>query len=365
MYRLFSASAGEPKSLYHFPRMTYLREQMAINVGRLTELRRKFPRPIKNTHPLSRLLSSLTTPFEGNLDLYRSGVEREMGRVTGLLGMSSSQHHGSGYVADDLFYKDAVEIVIAHAEEFDLGAFWQGWADAMPIRVLSHPIASLDLLELDGRVGASEPYQLATVAVNVPMLACQYQMWRASKRLTPNEPSTVNHFLNAVPLTNAVRSHLDVAFINLVLVRNRVFAEMGLSGKPDLNFAQLSLTGIGQDITDDYCTRISKQALTAGQLAANLPVLYAGSAWDVWQLPKGLRTNQVVWALVAARIDAAGFLLKHLADTGNGRLIPELTLIQRDLVQLSNERWFTNGLAATVQDVLVRKLNDEIINRLP
>lgn len=365
MYRLFSHSGALPQPLYSFPRMTYLRERMDVNLGKLIELRRKFPRPVKNTHVLSRLLENLTSRFEGNLDIYRSQVEREMGRLTGILDFSSSLHHGDGLVAKDCFYKDTVEIVIAHQEEFNLAAFWNNWADAEPVRVLSHSLRSLDLIELDGRVGTDQRYDLAVITVNVPMLACQYQMWRASKRLTPTEPSTVNHFLNALPLTNAVKSHLDVAMTNLVSDQFKVKAPSSWSGKPDLNFAQLELTRIGVEVAEDFAERIRKQALSALQLAVSLPTLYSGNAYWTWRLPEGPKTNQVVWALAAARLDAAGLLMTYMKQTGNARLIPELTQINRDLVQLQNQHWFTNSLSPLVVDTLTSVLKRQVVEQLP
>src|SRR5690606_10804628 len=114
-----------------------------------------------------------------------------------------------------------------------------------PIKVMVHPYTDLTVVEL----GVMNSFKssgggLAIVNIDIPMLAIQWAMWKSTY---PN--TTMEMFLTAVPLANAVKSHLDVALFNIVCASIGVLPKLTVSS--NLPFAQTPTNGHVEEIARD------------------------------------------------------------------------------------------------------------------
>lgn len=359
MYKLFNEVSGNHGMVFGYPKMDYIQSVLGLSVKRLVDYRREYVGFVDSDHLLVKVLYALTIPYTGDDVRYVATVEQRMAEFSGLLHFTSAAFKGRVHYPGVLYGKEAYEVLIASDEEFPIAGFAQHWQDARPIRILSHYRTDLSVETLDGKSETNGAGAVVAV-VNIPMLALQYQHWRKSPYAGVGEVKKgMREFLFAYPLTNAIYSHLDVAILNRLLAL--------YAGKPTtdsrrrLPFYTTSVEREIDYVLNQCINNITKTKMDFEDILRNIPMFDQPSALQVIQTRKIPYTQQVVWALIAARIDVTGLLLRVGAETNNERNTAEITQITRSLIQAKSSKVLEIGMAPVFSQFIRRKIDLDIM----
>lgn len=364
MYNLFTSLAGTSAASFAFPAYDYIRSAMLKDIDRLVDFKRTFPKAVRSDHLLVKTLQSLNITFDGNIDIYRSFVEARTTQFSGGLGYTSDYYRGKPFYGSKAqFYGNkTVEIIIATDEDFDLKGARLTWKSWRPVRVLAHPRSDVTIETLDGSNTFSES-GICVIEVNIPMLACQYQLWKEEQRMMNVEiPRNVGHFIMMYPLTNAVYSHIDVSIFNR-MSRRLLNEPVGQADR----YVPFYVTDYSKRI-DDHCVdslnRFIRNPMPWKDVLKNIPCLIDENMYNVVRLPKMNRTAQVIWAMTAARLNMTTFLLALRKRSKDFKNTEEVTLIKRALVNLDTGKLLHNGLPASLSKWFESYIDNRIIHFL-
>ena len=359
MFQLFSRANVFDNSPFQYARMDFLRDRLSENYQKFIDLRKWSTGRLDSSHLLRAILSGLAVEFKGDLQEYIARVGGAERRVIPGLGITSSYSRGRLFT-EGVFYDCPEIIVAAPSFEWNVMDLWRNWKDMAAVTVLAHPITELDIVELGviNNFGTTAELDLAIVAVDVPLLAAQWVMWKAA-----NPDGTPEHFLTQVPLANALKSHLNVAMFN------RVQATMGIKPfikvRSNLTFAQMDLSGPAGEIAKTVVANITSKAMNEGQILASIPVPFGTNYLDSVNFPDVSPTYQVLWADQAYKMGPASVVLEAAKYTGYDRILDVVRVIQRTLIQNGETKTLSNGLTTATTMLLTDRLASLVVNRLP
>jgi hypothetical protein len=240
-----------------------------------------------------------------------------------------------------VFYGDDVEeVILLTTDDFDINDIKTRWEDISPIRFLSHPKTDLTMILPLGR-GYSQERGTGVVAINLPMLACQYRQWlaRELKKGVDAEFSTKRtsmQFVGSYPLPNSLESQLDVAYYN------RLRAIFYSADTPSIDESHPFFLNMFEADTNEGLGKLIEMALRKRlsfiELLEILSPISANSLREVVALPKIPTTRPVIWAMTVARLPTIAFLLHWAEVTGHHRSHQEINQIKRSLRRLASDK---------------------------
>jgi hypothetical protein len=360
MYNLFTHVPTNRAASYTYPVFTYIQRTMSTDIDKLINYRRANPKAVKSDHLLVRTLQSINIPYDGNLEIYRGYVEARTAQFTGGLGYTSNLYKGKPFHGRSAaFYGGkTVEIIIATEDDFNLKKAKVEWMDWRPVRVLAHPRSDISIETIDGTNKFSES-GICVIEVNIPMLACQYQMWKETQRQAGVEvEQDVRHFVTAFPLTNAIYSHLDISIFNRL--SRRLFKEKVGQAERAVPFYTVNFERQIDSHCKDMIERFVKNSLNWDDILRNIPSLKDGDMLNVHRLPKMVRSNQVIWAMVAARLNLISFLVKLRDKAKHYTSVDEVIELRRSLITIESGKLLTSGLPATLSTYFEKFIENRI-----
>jgi hypothetical protein len=358
MYNLFNSKSNIRATSYAFPLFDYVRRILLRDINKLLRYRRLNSKAVRSDHLLVRTLQSFNIPYKGNIEIYRGQIETRTNQISGNLGYTSTFQRGKVFFGKNAnFYGNkTVEIVIATSDDFDLTDADINWPTWRPIRVLAHPRSDINIEVIDGTNTFSES-GLAVLEINLPMLACQYQLWKESRN-TDDALQDVAQFVTAYPLTNAIYSHLDVAIFNRM--SKLLFKEPYGTSKVAVPFFTTDSTSFLDKYLKDIIGRFTKTSLTWEDALRNMPSLIDDDMLNVHRLPKMPMSQQVIWAAVAARLNVVSFLVK-LRDVGKHHTsVNDVIILRRSLITLETGKLLSSGLPSTVSEYFEKFIQNRI-----
>lgn len=337
MYSLFNITPGVSFGVMRHAKWMYLDPALKRNVETVISYYRRSPFAVKSQHFLVRLLHAITTPKSQELLRYYDNVDTSALNIAMTLGMTSPISRGQLF--NGVFYgKGNAEILIADNTSFDPIAANKDWENLEPIRVLRHPRSDLNM-NIPNGINTGMEKGLVVVVVNITMLALQYRAFRRAENqhsfMSGGNERSIMQFLHMYPLTNMVKSHMDVVMFNRMdrLVRGLPFGEATVKHpfylidySKELNIFHENTIQSLKDTTKGFYDTLR-----------SIPAVTEDSLIEVMRVPDVAATRQVVWALVAARLPALNFLFrmaKKGPSTKNGM---EVNQIKRRLLQLRTE----------------------------
>lgn len=359
MYQILNPTGRFDRSPFHYARMDYLKGRVEENLAKYREVRRVIPGRMDSSHLLMKILLNLAVPFSGDLTRYMAECEGAAKRLCSGLGISSSFSKGDVFT-EGLFYPECPEIVIySRNHEVTAMDLWKDWRSVTPIKVLCHPISQMTIVEL----GAKNPIKLsgrdlAVISIDIPLLAGQWKMWQAAN---PGKP--IEEFVTCVPIVGMMESHLNVAFFNKLQVKLGIRKAVTVNG--NLVFAQTPVDQHADALIDEVIDKVSNKKMTGNQILDSIPALYGPTYLTSVTLPSMSPTNQVIWALIAQKMEAAAVVLEFGKLAGYDRMLHELTVIRRFLIENASDQILSNGLTTAVSTMLVERLNTLVVERLP
>jgi len=352
MYQLFNTESRLRQTNIATFGLDYVkRELMSTQVGRYKQLRATNPGYLKSDHVLQKILGMVDIPFDGDLPDYYLRVSSIVDRLAGQMGFCTAGHHGRVRNHSHFYGKGVNEVIIAIADdEVTPGQIWFNWRNMSPVRVLSHPIMGCGIIELDGTndikglpVGAT-----AVLEVNIPLLACQYHLWRmATASLAPEGfVFPVAHFLTQIIIPNILPSHLDVAVGNTL--HHLIGGDGYVKVESAMPFYTADLYPKLEKGLNDLATRFINQTLYYKDILSNIPVFGSDTLIQTVRMPDIAYTNQAIWALTMARLPVIAMLLKFDQLAKNMKNDADRNRIRRSLTEAESGKYLVNQLPSDV-----------------
>lgn len=352
MYTLFNNGSRLKQTNVATYGLDYVkRELMKNQVERYKEYRSINPGYLKNEHILQRLIGMIDIPFLGDLPDYYLRVGTIVNRIAGQMGMVCSAHHGRINNQSYFYGKGVNEIIIAIADDsLTPSDIWFNWRNLSPIRVISHPVMGCTVAELDGNqeLKGLKPGATAVIEINIPLLACQYHLWRmATAGMSPSGTLLPTaHFLTQVVLPNMISSHLDVAVLNTL---------HSLTGADEYVFMDTNLPFFMADYFPkleaglvELMGRFSRETYLYAEILRNIPVFGNDNLLETVKLPDIAFTNQSIWALMIARLPVIAMLLRFDELSRNSKNDADRNRIRRSLMEAESGKYLVNGIPADV-----------------
>lgn len=359
MYNLFSRRNRFDDSPFQFARMEYLKSRIDQNYQSLATLRESYAGRLDSSHLLIKLLMNLNVEFSGDLISYMESVDLAAKRLCSMLGITSSFSRGAMFT-EGVFYPDCPEIII-YARNQSIGAMdlWKDWRSVESIRVLRHPIDSLRVIEpaVMNEVNIASP-SLAIILIDIPLLAGQWKLWQSG-----NPSGTLESFITQVPLVAMVKSHLNVALFNRLLVKSGLKVTSSVSS--NLPFAQTPLENHLDDLIDEILEKVTNKTMTANQTLSSIPVPYKTNYLDEVDCPETTPTHQILWALIASKIEKAAFSIHVGSKTSYSRMLNDITAIRRTIIVAREDKILSSGLSTSAETMIKTELNQLVISKLP
>lgn len=350
MYTLFNeviwGSSGVTST---YPKYEQALKGLRLNLERVVKYNRMYPRATDSNHFLVKLLTSLNVPLGMDVNIYRDRVTEAAEGLGMALNLTSSLSRGRVFSPGVFYGKGSYEIIIAHGEDWDLTNINEEWEDYRPVQFLTHPKTDLGMDLPDGRQNSAE-VGLTVMLVNVPMLACQYRMWRLREWSRNNEAQrTKMQFVASYPLTNSLHSQIDIAILNR-FQRRYNGAPVGRS----LLSHSFGLTDWYNHVDyalDQVAVDFRKRKMSMDQALMWIKGVSHWTLRDAVRIPRMAPTRQVTWALGMARASLVKFLLDWTLETDNNRNKQYANIIQLETSRLLNDSALRGALPQIVYKI--------------
>lgn len=358
MHTSFNRVNGFDDSPFQYARMTYLQDRVAENLKKYTDLRKGISGRINSSHLLMKLLSALTTEFRGDLLTYIERVTTDCERICGTLGITSSYSRGRIHT-EGHFYDGCPEIItFVRSERWMWMDLWRDWRSLSAIEVLEHPITDLTIFEPGVMNAIKIPTpDVAVVNIDIPLLACQWRLWKASNPYETNE-----HFITSVLLPGMMKSHLDLVMFNKMVVKCGLREDCNI--RSNLLFGQTSVNSHADDIIDDAYSKIAAKRMSANQILSSIPVLYYYNALDAGEFPNTTPTHQILWAILTQKETRAALVLAFGELAGQDRMVATIAKLKRTSLLAGEDKYFSTGQSTGSAQYLEARFNKFVRSKL-
>lgn len=324
------------------PEFRRIRDGLLANYKRVLQYHFDNPRAVPNGHLLIRLLMSLNVSITLEPEIYNDKVRDVALYVAKALKMTTVLSEGQAFTPGVFYGQHVTEIIWGHIDDYDTSQLRDNWRSLQPVRVLYHPKTDL-AFEVPNGKHSSEEAGMAAIAVNIPMLASQYRMWRLEQiRLNVDSQRSIAQFLMELPLPQMLPSHVDIALMNRLI---GTFFGIELPVIPPHHTFYIT----------DWCKdidRMNKQLLrfmagkpfTFDAIVSMMPVAFAEDLHEHLTLPDLSFVRQVQWAAVVSRLALVTFLVQFTDTTNNQANRQYLNYLRRYLLQMDIGRMLEAGL---------------------
>jgi hypothetical protein len=333
----------------------YVKQGLRANVAQVISYYRANPQAVVSDHLLVKIIQSMDLPFSVGYDRYYALADASALDLAMVLKLTSSLYKGQ--VWDGVFYgPGSQEILIAHTGEFDYNKVQKEWMNVSPVRVLRHAKSDLYLNLPDGKRNTDES-GVAVIAINIPLLMCQYYWFRQAYFLPNyNEPDTRTDmmFVHMYVLPNMLFSHLDYALFNRIQKLSR-HEQLGQS------LRRHPFMQINYDSKVDQCYKavlenLHRQEKNFTGILQNVPAVIRPEMEQVMHVPDMAPTRQVMWALALSRFPALDFVLSQAKRSPQTKNQSEVDLINRTFLFWKNARIFEGIMPADMQADVIEEI---------
>ena len=326
-----------------YPQMDYIRKRLHENASKLRSHYLSAGYNVASQHPLVGIIGSMNVPLTMEPNRYRdhiSDLSASIGRnfgITSAIQNSPLRHHGWIYGGN---VKESYILLEREFSDVDLRL---NWRNLQPVRVLRHTKTDLDLTIYTGKPTSNET-GFASLEIDIPMLLCQYRMWRLEEnRKSPELQESTMQFVFKYPLVNLTQTHADVAFLNRVIAT--------VNGEAYTKSIQRNSIALAtpETFTDPVINQLVRTLLSAPlrftDILKSIPLPFSGNAYEFFKFPRYPNTRQIRWAMFLAIIPIIGLLVRCSYATSNGSNKTWINEILIDIKRMKNDRILEGGLS--------------------
>lgn len=356
MYTLYNDPLGYNSGHISLPKFNYILNAQEGNLKKTISYYRNANFATKSDHLLVRLLQSLPSGRGIPIMHYRYMIEDLVDELAQTLSLTSSTSYGKAIKPGVFLGDDSEEVIILTTENFSTSNLQNTWDDLEPIRFLKHPKSDLGLRIPLGE-GYSDEVGPSVILINLPMLACQYKLWRESIEDMEYQ-ETVMQFLVKYPIANSLNSYQQVVFTNILykLFNGERIDDIDDNHPFYLNrYYDKTIEGLS-DLLHYHLDK--KQSF--GEFLEGTTLLNDKSLREVIAIPKMALTRQVVWGLTIARLELISMLLTWDERVGGGYNRKEIIQVKRSLRRLTSDKTMYGAVSRNLKDYLVDFIREEI-----
>lgn len=351
MHTLFDSIPTATRGAVKFPEFLYVKNGMSRELAEAVQYyHHERVRAVKSSHLLARLIQSMNVSMDRSYQNFLDVAEEKGMTLAKRLEITTPLQAGE-VLEPGVFYGDGVdEILIFATDPIDIETAKVHWRDLQPIRVLRHPFDDISMPLALGEY----PYDregFAVIAIDIPMLMFQYRRWyETEKGLDEDADRSVYQFISMYPIPNMLYTHLDVAIFNRLhrMLRGEELSEFDRVHP----FVMKDFSRKLDSFLEKQIDLLRRRRFTFEEILLGIPMLTAHNLFEVSRLPETIRTRQINWALVMARLPLIKFLLL-LNDEANSRANRYyMNRIKMSLKEIRQDR--------TLKSSLPRKLYDEL-----
>lgn len=311
---------------------------------------------VQSDHPLVRLITHMGVPYSLSPERYYFNVLENYHGVAEALGFGTDRlsFNNALYSERGKLYKNSkIEIALAYDTTLIAETETVNWKRLAPLTVLTHHSCSVNPKVLvNADYAQSMPYVI--YAVNVPLLMLQFRAWQNNEIANGvGKQRTVEQFVRMYPITNATRSHVNLALINAV---------SRLKEGDTVRVVQQDSANVGIYILNstpllvDYAVQLKKSLLSVplsfNGVMANLLTLN-GTATDAFHLPPVAPMSQTCWPLSLAALHHWS-LLAELCGSNLMRMnATTVNLIKREYGLFGTEGLWKRELPKDVFEMVI------------
>lgn len=333
----------------------YVKQGLRTNVAQIVSYYRANPQAVKSDHLLVKIIQSMDIPFSVGYDRYYALADASALDLSMVLKLTSSLYKGQ--VWDGVFYgPGSQEIIVAHVGDFNYEKVQKEWMNVQAVKVLRHPKSDLYMNLPDGKQNTDESGP-AVIAINIPLLMCQYYWFRQNYFLPDyNEPDTRTDmmFIHMYVLPNMLFTHLDQALFN----RIRRMTNKQDFGQP---LKKHPFVMLNYDHRVDQCyaavlNNLKRQEKNFVGTLQNVPAAIRDNMERVMHVPDMAPTRQVIWALAISRFPALDFVLGQAHRTPQTKNQSDVDRVNRTFLLWKNMRVFEGVMPPDMQADVIREM---------
>lgn len=335
----FTRPTGVGRYRLALPRFLRPKNGLIENLLKQQTYEREHLNGLPSNHLLVRIIHGSPLPWNKEDREFVRAARDRMYEVAGIYKCTSSVSEGDLH-HPGVFYGEGVkECVLLHDTAFDTT---EDWKTLKPIRVLSHPVTSLNLQPLTGEEREAMGY--AVVSVNYVMLMWMYRQWVKDTAYSQIDEYQLSagHFLRMFVLPSALESHLDLTIFNRAYNDLFTLADSGYDEKP--SFYLVDYQKEVDETLEQWLRLIDRKPLTVEEVLRAFPMVVGETLYDWVELPEILVLKQTRWAIWLSWIKVIKFLvaLDYLTNNRKNRTFRNdlLRLIQRT----ERSRWVPSHL---------------------
>lgn len=307
MQSLFRLENDLVAGSYNLRQWPYAQQGVMQNIKKIEDFYHTYKQAAPSSHVLIRIINAVNISRGLDFERYMVNCFACSINVAQALKMTTSTSRGQ--VWDGEFYgQGSNEVLIGYADYFPIANIASTWKTLSPVTVLSHNQTNSQYLIPDGKTNSKEK-GVSVIAINIPMLMAMYYHFNLEQDAVASvgeARETPVQFVHSYAMTNMVRSHADIAYLN------RMYNYVnGIPSMPALrthsfytiNYDDALDNVIGQQA--EYVKYMDSR-LVATLRSVHMPV--CGNMLELSKLPKLPATLQCFWALVASRLKFLAFI---------------------------------------------------------
>lgn len=355
MYQLFTKRYISNNTIIRPPEFELIKRTYIAEVKHIVDYFNTRVYAVKSDHLLARLLTIAGIPFQYDLNRFTELANTRTPYIAKTFNFTDPTN--AGRLFKGMFYGEGTtEIIISDDEYFEPHTALADWKNIQAVKVMMHPVSSLSLLLLNGKVNTSDT-GLAVININIPLLLVQYRGFVEEQQLKINNGSvsllSVQHFIHMHVLPNMLYSHIETVVLNRLM--NLYYGAPNGVALKKYPFQLSNYESKVDKVLGVILKKIKNNRLPYYTTLKIIPSIFKEDCQDSLLMPDIAKTRQVIWALFMSRLK----IMKFLIDVGDkpGQYANTFLIgrLQRDIKYLLN----TNMLPVVLsEDLLFDTMSD-------
>lgn len=345
----------------------YIKESMQSSKGTVNEpsfisIRRTINNNLDNILDRLRLSHSFVTPDNllikiiMGLALSRDMDDSALRRVSRdrtyalsqSLKLTSLSNYGSSFSGQ--VTPNGSEIIYVHNDPFTT----KDWKSLSPVKFIYHNETNINY-----QLGVENNDNfIAFISINVHMLAFQFLSWLREK-VNNGNTDNVQRFVMQYPITNSVKSYIDISAFNLHYYRLK-----GIPIKDDKRPNGYPVPNVASQLTKSnlkVIENILKHQYGTVDALKSTPVFFKISAADLIPRTNGIVTQQMSWFMTATMLPFIDYGLLTAINSNSSIDQTHMSTLIREINAVINRRAFSNT-PSDIKSWVLDLLSDVLVN---
>ena len=356
MFTFLDDLAQTSRGFHQFARFANYKKQLYRNVEQQRQYWQRYHFSVPSDHLICKLLTTLPISFSRDVKSYYDAACDIAIDLTGTMRITNEAYAGRATERPWLFGKGFTEFpfVVFERVTEDIEALAKRWKDFEIIRFIRHPRTDLGIDLPNGKISSQES-GIVIYQIDFPLLALAYRQFILEQAGRPQgSRETTQHFVSKYVLANALKSMVDVSFVNRLVAK---FSNL-LPDESKWRYAEAMPNHY--EWVDNYIDDIIKQlrgnSYTFNELLNGITAISGTSLYELCALPDAYPSRQLIWLTYLAQIPYVEFLCLADAESDRGANNKYLNSIIRDLNYGSTDELWQSKLSAG----LLREAESEV-----